>query len=158
MSDAGKGWHLLNQHHLGLTVSDIERSIEFYRDVLGMELVGRRPCVEQDYVGRQTGYPGLKLSVASFRACAGNAQSIEMVQYLTEAGAAADPSTNRAGNSHLCLRVDDLRAAHADLSAQGVRFKSAPVEITHGPNRGGLVVYLHDPDGYTLELFQPAEG
>ena len=150
------GWRLLDQHHLGLTVADVERSIVFYRDVLGMELIGRRPCVENDYVGQQTGYAGLKLSVASFRVRAGNAQSIEMVQYLSNAGEPANPSTTRAGNTHLCLRVDDLRAAHTELSAKGVRFKSAPVEITTGPNQGGLVVYFLDPDDYTLEMFQPA--
>ena len=55
------------------------------------------------------------------------------------------PATNRAGTSHLCLLVDDLRAAHASLSAQGVRFKSEPVEITAGPNLGSLVVYMYDP-------------
>lgn len=152
------GWRLLDQHHLGLTVADIERSIVFYRDMLGMELVGRRPCVENDYVGQQTGFAGLKLSVASFRVRAGNAQSLEMVQYLSNTGEPADPSTNRAGNTHLCLLVDDLRSAHTELSAKGVRFKSEPVEITAGPNQGGLVVYLLDPDGYTLELFQPANA
>ena len=63
---------------------------------------------------------------------------------------------NRPGNSHLCVTVSDLRACHADLKAKGVRFKSDPVTITAGPNAGGLVVYFYDPDGYTLELFQPA--
>ena len=48
-------------------------------------------------------------------------------------------------------------ACHADLKAKGVRFKSEPVSITAGPNAGGLVVYFYDPDGYTLELFQPPQ-
>ena len=48
-----------------------------------------------------------------------------------------------------------LRAACRDLQAKGVRFKTEPVEITAGPNQGGLVVYFFDPDGYTLEMFQP---
>ena len=39
---------------------------------------------------------------------------------------------------------------------QGVRFHSDPVEITAGPNKGSLVIYMYDPDGYMLELFQPA--
>ena len=69
----------------------------------------------------------------------------------------AETATNRSGNSHLCLTVNDLRACHADLNAKGVRFKSEPVTITAGPNAGGLVVYFYDPDGYTLELFQPPQ-
>lgn len=65
-------------------------------------------------------------------------------------------ATNRAGNTHLCLTVSDLRACYAALQAQGVHFQSELVTITAGPNQGGLVVYFFDPDGYTLELFQPA--
>ena len=49
-------------HHLGLTVADIERSIVFYRDVLGMTLIRRRPNVDNDYVAEQTGYAGVVIA------------------------------------------------------------------------------------------------
>ena len=49
-------WNLTDLHHVGLTVSNIEESIRFYRDVLGMELVGRRERVTADYISQQTGY------------------------------------------------------------------------------------------------------
>lgn len=150
-------WQLADLHHLGITVADIERSIVFYRDLLGMELVGRRPCVEADYVAKQTGYPAVQLSVASFRVHTESHQSLEVVQYLNHAGEVADGATNRPGNTHLCMTVDDLRSAYADLRQRGVEFKSEPVTITAGPNKGGLVVYFFDPDGYPLELFQPAQ-
>jgi len=153
--DESADWSLTDLHHVGLTVSDIERSIAFYRDLLGMELIRRRPRVTADYVPRQTGYEGVELSVASFRVHPASGQSIEIVQYMTHAGQPGDPSTNRPGNSHMCLLVDDLRASYEDLRAKGVRFKSEPVSITAGPNRGGLVVYFQDPDGYVLELFEP---
>ena len=153
-----KTWSLSRIHHLGLTVSDIERAIEFYRDVLGMEVVGRRPSVKTDYVAQQTGYPDVELNVASFRISPTSEQTLEVVQYMSHAGKASQPATNQPGTSHLCLLVDDLRAGYDDLSAHGVRFKSAPVTITAGPNKGGLVVYFFDPDGYTIELFQPANS
>lgn len=149
-------WQLGEIHHVGLTVADIERSIRFYRDLLGMTLVRRRPQVDNDYVGLQTGYPGVVLSVASFKVTPESPQSLEVVQYLSHAGPPAETATNRVGNTHLCLTVTDLRACYAALQAQGVHFKSEPVTITAGPNQGGLVVYFFDPDGYTLELFQPA--
>lgn len=155
-TDSRSPWQLGDFHHIGLTVSDIERSISFYRDLLGMTLVRRRPQVDNDYVALQTGYAGVVLSVASFKVAPDSAQSLELVQYLNHNGPAAETATNRAGNSHLCLTVSDLRACYRDLQARGVRFKSEPVMITAGPNQGGLVVYFFDPDGYTLELFQPA--
>ena len=147
-------WQLGAVHHLGLTVADIERSILFYRDVLGMTLCRRRPHVDSDYVALQTGFSGVVLNVASFKVAPDSPQSLEIVQYMNQAGPPVETTTNRPGASHLCLTVDDLRACHADLRAKGVRFKSEPVTITAGPNVGGLVVYLYDPDGYTLELFQ----
>ena len=157
MADAtvNSGWRLGDVHHLGLTVADIERSIVFYRDRLGMTLHRRRPHVDNDYVALQTGYPGVVLNVASFKIASDSPVSLEVVQYMTQAGTAAEIATNRPGTSHLCLVVSDLRACCADLKAKGVRFKSEPVTITAGPNLGGLVVYFFDPDGYPLELFQP---
>ena len=148
-------WKLSDLHHIGLTVSDIERSIEFYRDVLGMEIVGRRPSITADYVAQQTGYDSVELSVASFRVNANSKQSLEVAQYLTHAGSPADTATNRAGNAHFCVVVDNLRDCYDELLAKNVRFKTEPVEITAGPNKGGLVVYFFDPDNHVLELFQP---
>ena len=45
-------------------------------------------------------------------------------------------------------------AAYEELKARGVEFRSPPVEITAGANQGGWGVYLLDPDGITVELFQ----
>jgi catechol 2,3-dioxygenase-like lactoylglutathione lyase family enzyme len=155
-SSQARSWSLQDLHHLGLTVADIDQSIHFYRDLLGMELIGRRPEVREDYVSRQTGYENVELNVASFRVNPDSRQTMEVVQYMNHTGAAASTATNQPGNSHLCLLVDDLAAAVNDLKDRGVRFKSDPIEITAGPNRGGLVIYLLDPDDYMLELFQPA--
>lgn len=148
-------WQLSDIHHIGLTVSDLERSIQFYRDVLGMTLIRRRPGVREDYISQQTGYEGVELSVASFKVSEASRQSLEIVQYITHAGDPSEPATNRPGSSHLCLLVDDLGLCYEDLSNRGVRFKSEPVRITAGPNAGGLVIYLLDPDDYTIEMFQP---
>ena len=155
MADSRSPWSLGHIHHLGLTVADIERSIAFYRDTLGMTLHRRRPHVDNDYVALQTGYPDVVLNVASFKVSPDSLQSMEVVQYMTCGGPPSTPATNQPGISHLCLTVSDLQSAYQDLLARGVRFRTAPVRITAGPNAGGLVVYFEDPDGYTLELFEP---
>ncbi len=141
-------------HHIGLTVENIETSVHFYRDILGLTLIRRRE-VDAEYVGRQTGYPGVVLSVASFKATPESSQSIEMVQYRSHAGEKSNTSTNRPGNTHLCFQTSDLRSAFEELRSQNVRFRSEPIQITEGPNKDGLVVYLYDPDNYIIELFQP---
>jgi catechol 2,3-dioxygenase-like lactoylglutathione lyase family enzyme len=119
-----------------------------------MSLVRRRTA-DADYLGLQTVFPGVRLAAASFKTTPESRQSLELVQYLSHAGPPGDPGTNRAGIAHLCLLVDDLSAAYDQLRQRGVRFHSPPVLITSGPNQGGWVVYLFDPDGFTVELFQP---
>jgi catechol 2,3-dioxygenase-like lactoylglutathione lyase family enzyme len=150
-------WQLGAAHHLGLTVSDLDQSIVFYRDVLGLRLLGRR-IADADYVGRQTGCPGVRLDVASFQLGASGRPTLELAQYLSHAAPAGAPATNSAGHAHLCCEVDDIHRAYDALRSQGVRFRTEPVAITAGPNRGGFVVYLYDPDGFTIELFEPAKG
>jgi catechol 2,3-dioxygenase-like lactoylglutathione lyase family enzyme len=98
---ASTAWRLGALHHLGLTVSDIERSIHFYRDLLGLTLVRRRPHVDAEYVAVQTGYPGVVLNVASFKVAPDSAQSIEIVQYLNQAGPPAETATNQPGASQV---------------------------------------------------------
>ncbi len=154
MSSSGSDWQLTGLHHVCLTVSDVERSVEFYQDFLGMTFVGRREA-DADYIGQQTGYPGVRLAVASFKVAPESEEIINLVQYLTHAGDPIDLATNQPGSSHLCFFVDDIGAAYRGLRAKGVSFESEPVDITSGPNEGGFAVYLHDPDGYTIELFQP---
>jgi catechol 2,3-dioxygenase-like lactoylglutathione lyase family enzyme len=151
--DETSTWRLCEVHHVGLTVLDIERSVHFYRDVLGLHLIRRRSA-DADYLGRQTGYQGVRLEAASFQLSAAGELRLELVQYVTHAGGPADTATNRAGNTHICFQVDDIQRAYDALRAQGVQFRSAPVAITSGPNQGGYGVYLSDPDDYTIELFQ----
>jgi catechol 2,3-dioxygenase-like lactoylglutathione lyase family enzyme len=66
----------------------------------------------------------------------------------------ADVRTMNVGSSHISLVVEDLQSAYAELDARGAEFRSPPVEITAGANQGGWGVYLLDPDGITVELFQ----
>ncbi len=83
-------------------------------------------------------------------------QSLELVQYLTHAGGHREPATNLAGSAHLCFQVDDIHGAYEALKRSWRSVQDAPVAITSGPNEGGLGVYLCDPDGFVIELFQPS--
>jgi catechol 2,3-dioxygenase-like lactoylglutathione lyase family enzyme len=139
-------------NHTGFTVSDVERSVAFYRDVLGLELLS---LAERDpgFSARISGIPGAHMKTAYLRTPDGH--RVELIQYLSPPGQALDMRTSNAGNGHLALNVDDLRALYARLKSQGVAFKSEPLEIPGGPNRGNLAVYCTDPDGITIELIQP---
>ena len=140
-------------YHVGFTVSDIERSIEFYRDVLGMTLYKRQQGTAE-YLAAITGFPGVRLEVALLRAPDGHGM-LELLQYVSHPAPATERETNRPGNAHLCFAVSDIHEACEELRRRGVRLVSPPAEITAGVHRGGYGVYVRDPDGFTIELFQP---
>lgn len=145
--------------HTGITVSDLERSIAFYRDCLGLELVTQWES-SQPYLRTVVGFPDAELRIALLRvpgtAAGVSGHHIELLEYRTPRGERGDPRTCNPGNAHVAFVVEDLDAVHARLCARGVRFKSAPVEVTHGRNAGAKAVYLLDPDDVTLEFIQPA--
>jgi catechol 2,3-dioxygenase-like lactoylglutathione lyase family enzyme len=143
--------------HTGLTVREFDRSLAFYRDTLGMETVFEQEK-EGGYLAAIVGYPGAHVRMAHL-AFPGDGHRLELFQYLEPEprGEAGEPRD--VGITHVCLLVDDIAALHERLRAAGVDFYSDPILVDTGANAGGVGVYLRDPDGITLELFQrPKEG
>jgi lactoylglutathione lyase len=133
----------------------MDRSIRFYRDDLGLELVHEQEQANE-YTRTFVGYPDAHLRIAQFAiASAEHPRSghvIELVQYLSPQGEPVHPERYQPGAAHLAFQVSDTRAMHERLAARGVHFISEPVAITAGINAGGATVYLEDPDGNTLEF------
>ena len=141
-------------HHTGFTVSDLDRSVAFYCDLLGCEVLARQEKAG-GYLAEIVGYPDAHVRMAHLRVPGGE-QVIELFQYLSPLGDRADIEPRNVGASHLCFIVADLPALYDSLLERGVTsFLSPPVEVDTGINRGGLGLYLRDPDGITVELFQP---
>ncbi len=141
---------IIGTNHTSFTVGDLDRTISFYRDFLGLELIslGRR---DPAFAEKVTGISGASLKVAYLLA---PGHRIELIQYLFPPGEKLDTRTHNIGSAHLAFDVDDLPGLYADLKAKGVQFKSEPVEVVAGPNKGALAVYFTDPDGITLEFLQ----
>jgi catechol 2,3-dioxygenase-like lactoylglutathione lyase family enzyme len=141
-------------HHTGYTVSDLDRSVAFYRDLLGCEVIATQEK-QGGYLAAIVGYPDAHVRMAHLRLPDGE-HVLELFEYLAPAGSRADVEPRNVGASHLCLVVDDLQALYERLRERGVdSFVSPPVEVDTGINTGGHGLYLRDPDGITVELFQP---
>ncbi|HEY6397145.1 MAG TPA: VOC family protein [Solirubrobacteraceae bacterium] len=143
-------------HHTGYTVSDLERSLLFYRDLLGCEVVATQEK-QGGYLAEIVGYSDAHVRMAHLRAPE-SGHIIELFQYLAPA---SEPSAGRrrleprnVGTAHMCFVVSDLTATYDRLLAAGVEFVSPPVAIDTGINAGGYALYLRDPDGIPMELFQ----
>jgi catechol 2,3-dioxygenase-like lactoylglutathione lyase family enzyme len=144
-------------HHTCYTVSSVDRSVAFYRDLLGCEVLATQEK-EGGYLAAIVGYPDAHVRMAHLRV-PGGSHVIELFEYLSPQGGHADVEPRNVGASHICFLVDDLPAVYERLRDNGVTsFVSGPVEVDTGINRGGYALYLRDPDGITVELFQPPTG
>ena len=141
----------LAANHVGVTVSDLARSIAFYRDLLGFNVAYERGEVTAEYMPTLVGIPGARLKIAGLDI---PGLHLDFIEYIAPKGAIVAGPTFDVGNVHIGFTVDDLWSAYRSLCAAGVHFKSEPVSPTTGPNKGGWAVYFVDPDGVTLEMIQ----
>lgn len=148
---------MLGVDHVGVTVSDLARSVAFYEMVLGDPPVTRAVANEQSVV-EIVGYEPIELHTAYF-AIPGTSIMLELLEYREPSGAQVDMETFNTGNTHVCFVVEDLTHEYARLAGEGVRFRHpAPSAITSGVYAGGKGAYFRDPDGITVELLERPQG
>lgn len=138
--------------HIGIQVRDVERSARFYEEHLGFTRVDRW-SLSYPYVQRVVGYSDVTLEIALL-AIPGSSVFLEILEYRGVDRTPIDPATANPGTGHFCLFVDDLDGLHAELVARGVEFVSDVETPTWGPNEGGRLVYMKDPDGIRVELVE----
>ena len=139
--------------HIGLHVSDIERSIRFYCDVIGLEETERR-LRDDAYLGVLTGYPGLRMDTCLVVDPASGLM-IELLQVLSASGMPMEPATANPGTAHICFIVDDVDAIYRRAMEAGHESVDEPLTPTAGRWKGGRSVYLLDPDRIRVEIVQP---
>jgi catechol 2,3-dioxygenase-like lactoylglutathione lyase family enzyme len=143
---------VVGSHHTAFQVADLARSLAFYRDLFGFEVVWER-VNREEYVRRIVGYPDAELHQALLR-LPGSDHCLELVDYRGVERTPVDTSPPNPGTAHLCLLVTDLLRFYEELVAAGVGAVGEPVLVTSGPNEGRLAVYMIDPDGFRVELLE----
>ncbi|MFF9894778.1 VOC family protein [Streptomyces longispororuber] len=126
--------------HVGLNVTDLDRSLGFYRDVLGFEVIGE---------GGADDAPDRRFAFL------GRAGTLTLALWQ-QAGGAYD--SGRAGLHHLSFEVDSLAAVQEyerELRAHGVEFAYDGV-VPHAEGAASGGVFFHDPDGTRLEIYTRA--
>lgn len=145
--------------HVGFTVSDLNRSIPFYTEGLGLH-VRHQQVQANAYTAALVGYPDVDLRMAQFALPDGNPESehvLELAEYRQPRDEANPPGTSRVNSGHLALQVEDIDEVCRRVQAAGGTLVSPPQEITEGINTGGKAVYVRDPDGITIELVLPPQ-
>jgi catechol 2,3-dioxygenase-like lactoylglutathione lyase family enzyme len=147
------GFRVLGTNHTSFTVSSLDRSIGFFRDCLGFQLVSRAPR-DPAIIRQVTGVEGADMEIAFLR---GPGHVIELIEYKAPADRGrVNARPCDAGFAHVAFDVDDVDAAVAAAAGFGVHPINPPVAINAGPNKGRKVVYLRDADGVTIEFIEAA--
>ena len=139
--------------HTGITVSNLERSLEFWQNVLGFEF-SHRAHQTSEMASEITGVPSAEIKLAVVKAPGGH--KIELLEYLAppDRKQHVDLRPCDVGSVHIALTVDDLDAVLQKIAASGWKAAGKPQTLQSGPNAGKRVVYVRDPDGTTIEFME----
>ena len=149
---AADGARVRRLDHVSVTVGDLNRSLEFYRDLLGIPLIERGEAVGGS-VAEITGFPDARVLWADL-ALPGQ-QTLELLEYASPRGRPRDGGTNDPGSAHVSIAVDDAAAFHKRLVSAGVNVRSDPVLIEDDGDWSGVrCFYAVDPDGFTVEILE----
>ena len=136
-------------HHTAISVTDLDRSIHFYRDLLGMTVEWRIDHRKNEALEKVLALKNVDVSYAMLSGWGGR---VEIFQYHSPEGQPFPPDKPVCdrGITHFGFQVEDIDGLYEKLLGQGVRFNTSPQVIRPGVK----ATYFHDPDGMTLELVQ----
>ena len=139
---------ITSMNHTGFVVRDLDRSVEFYRDVVGLEvaLTGER---EGEGISQVLGYEGTRIRRANLGITGGHV--LELIQYVHPVGAERhSEERNTLGATHLAFNVEDIDATFDQIVCRGALRLNPPAEVAPGRR----VCYLQDPDRNWIELIE----
>ncbi|MGE0682634.1 MAG: VOC family protein [Candidatus Binatia bacterium] len=136
-------------YHVGLTVKNLERSVAFYRDVVGMkEETEQMLNVSSKEFDTLTNNPGAKLKVAHLTL---GSFMLQLIEYVDKGGVTLDLHHNNVGSPHLCIYVPNVEGKYKEVQQRrDVTITSGLVQIM--PTMRSF--YTEDPDGVPVEFLQ----
>ena len=138
-----------NIRHTGIVVTDMDRSVKFYRDLLGLE-TAIDFTEEGEYIDSIIDMVGVRLRTVKLVAPEGG--MIELLQYLSHPEARAPGNRLcEIGPTHVAFTVADVDRTYHEWSGRGIPFNSAP---QLSPDGKAKVAFCRDPDGTFLEIVE----
>lgn len=146
-----RGYRVEAANHFGITVSNLNKSLDFFVDVLGFD-AGPTVDLDEAFSAGVTGVDGAVIRVAFVD---GPGVTVELVQYLAPTGRESVTTLPcDVGSAHLAFFVDDIDAIVTAATHAGFALAGSIQPIAVGPRAGGRAAYIRNADGTTLELVQ----
>lgn len=142
--------------HVGICVSNMEKTLAFYRDILGLKQVASFEASMPE-VAKVVEVPNARIKVTMLKSGEGEEETVvELLEYLSPKGKPfpRDKAMNDVGISHVAFWVKDIDQAYEELKKKGVVFNCPPQSIEVRDLGKIKAVYFKDPEGITLELME----
>ena len=138
--------------HTGFVVKDIEKSVQFYSEVLGMRIAGRTERVGE-FVQQVLAFPGAHIKGGFVDI--GEGHQLELIQYISPSSGENNLNRNDLGASHLAFFVEDLERFYEDTCQKGLSYNNPPASMfDEGGKLSRKAAYAQDPDGNWLEFVE----
>ena len=132
-----KGFRLA---HTMLRVLDLDSSLQFYCDILGMKVLRKTDYPDGKFTNTFIGY---------------GAEDTYPTLELTYNWDQKEPYEKGNGWGHICIETPDVYKACEDLSSAGIKITRPPGPMKHGTR---VIAFCEDPDGYKVELNEKIES
>lgn len=142
---------ILSVGHTGITVSDLDRSVAFYRDVMGFP-VTEKIHLGGDLAAEVTGLPEAEIDIVFVTAPGHTIELLSFVKPEDRVRSALRPCD--PGFFHLCFMVDDIDRVVDAVGTAGFEPVGPIPTVQLGPRKGRRAIYTRDPDGVVLEFME----
>ena len=139
---------ITNLNHASFTVSNLEKSLQFYKNILGLKLLDTSTR-DIEFSQKVTGIKGAYLKIAYLEV---NNCRIELIEYLAPKGDKIDTKTCNVGSAHICFNVSNFQSFVTKLRANNIKFAGDICKILSGPNKEKNALYIEDYDSNTIEI------
>jgi len=149
-------WGASRVDHTGWITPDIERSVQFWTEVMGFEAraVGNADPIgerRQPWIATFLGVPHAKVRLVHLYGHGGG--HIEFIQF-EQADTPSVPRASQPGAAHICLRVKNVAALRNNILAHGGSLQGELTDITEGLMKGLRGLFMRDPHGVLIELVE----
>jgi len=139
---------MINIRHVGIVVSDIDKSLYFYKDLLGFE-IKKNNTESGEYIDTFLGLNDVIVQTVKISLSTGD--MIELLHYKTNKEEAKAIKINQIGCTHIAVTVDNLDETYKRLKEEGVSFINPPFVSSSGFAK---VAFCKDPDGFFIEMVE----
>ena len=138
-------------HHVSIFVRDMERSLELFSGLLGMEIVQRVPKVKGNRIAKLLGVAGFEAEMVFLK---NSAQKVCLELVKQTAPARAEPPPDASGQFGLSLVVPDIEQIHGQLERAGWNPLSEPLEMRDPAGKLKRLFCFHTDEGLMVELIE----